>query len=712
MKRREEGDDRRAHDRLYERSKSPKTTHNDFSHLGLSPYTKDAAEYTFHPRIRARSQNLKRDEPAAELLYKDALRRQSKSTVNLRLTAKSMGCGKSPFVNESSKRMLAHKLIKEFEAKTEEYFPPSQEHRFNYLSMTEFLRSLKFLRTATTEDVKNPYFVHERTLLYDMWGLLRGDQFGGVNERNLLAMLLAILGLNFPIPHYTPQNTLTERKNALDTSVDCGKSTPRYNATAVASRRESQSPDFSRSYYSQPTLSPNRVDTVTQKSPKLKYYPSTLSPQNVSLESSRINRSPFAEKTSQRTLGSYQILNGFGNQGRRVSKNDTSYDLKLNNSYQQTYSQKSARTHKSVMNFGSFDGENISFTDAEVHQISQVYEIFYFNRLHSTEKKIKDYQNCPFTPQILKSSRKLAENYREKQLSDTAQYLFDAQKSPPADGRLTHADLLIYQQAIQKQKLKERVQAYAKKELELCPFTPNILENKTHRSQRSVSPSNTEYQSSTPIGNVGIKRGQELYSLSKSATKKQDQSYVEWYDQKYGQECTFKPAILKPNKLFGAGDRSIDTIPDANKSIGRIKKGREEREFVNAMKTRGTSPQNGEYLSSFNCCLEKSAVKANPLDRSASKKESRSKAHTRDNSTNQTVVSEDTKPLKSTRQNLSKHLDSYEVESISKNTSFANGYKSSTLADYYATNMINSRRNTQQYKDLNSKHYYHFQSKN
>lgn len=38
----------------------------------------------------------------------------------------------------------------------------------------------------------------ERILIFDMWRLLRGDEYQGVTPRNLKLFLTAVLGLSFP----------------------------------------------------------------------------------------------------------------------------------------------------------------------------------------------------------------------------------------------------------------------------------------------------------------------------------------------------------------------------------------------------------------------------------------------------------------------------------------------------------------------------------
>ena len=63
--------------------------------------------------------------------------------------------------------------------------------------MSEVLRRMGFIRND--ENVKSPDFIQERTLLFDMWVVLRGKEKEEIGSRNLLTFLLAIIGINTEI---------------------------------------------------------------------------------------------------------------------------------------------------------------------------------------------------------------------------------------------------------------------------------------------------------------------------------------------------------------------------------------------------------------------------------------------------------------------------------------------------------------------------------
>lgn len=49
----------------------------------------------------------------------------------------------------------------------------------------------------SVEKLFHQHYIQERTLLFDMWIVLRGDQGNGITKKNLLIFMLAILGIKF-----------------------------------------------------------------------------------------------------------------------------------------------------------------------------------------------------------------------------------------------------------------------------------------------------------------------------------------------------------------------------------------------------------------------------------------------------------------------------------------------------------------------------------
>jgi len=67
----------------------------------------------------------------------------------------------------------------------------------DYIKLGEILRRMNFLQSDRDFDNKH---APERSLLYDIWFILKGDSFGGISKRNLCQFLLVLLGINnFPL---------------------------------------------------------------------------------------------------------------------------------------------------------------------------------------------------------------------------------------------------------------------------------------------------------------------------------------------------------------------------------------------------------------------------------------------------------------------------------------------------------------------------------
>jgi hypothetical protein len=154
----------------------------------------------FVPQIHERSKNLKRDDKVQNILYKDALRRQQKSIEQA--TAKPKVEPKAA-LSSSSKRALAMRFIREFDTYIMEYIEEGGEFIRDYILLNEFLRRLTFLKES--EKVDSPCFTPERVLLFDLWYMLHADKYHGVHRRNLLVVLLAIVGLDYQITKISSQ---------------------------------------------------------------------------------------------------------------------------------------------------------------------------------------------------------------------------------------------------------------------------------------------------------------------------------------------------------------------------------------------------------------------------------------------------------------------------------------------------------------------------
>ena len=171
---------------------------------------------------RARSAECQRETATTitatiEQLYQDVFRRK-KAVIRKQRANEQAQSKLIVYMNTSSTKMLAQRLIREFEVQSQAFFPPDHEHRFNYIQTGEFLRQLKFL--VYSKSLNNRLFVKERTLLRDLWQVLRGDEFNGVTERNLLQFLLSILGLDIALPKYIPLPKAQRGKSGSKLLID------------------------------------------------------------------------------------------------------------------------------------------------------------------------------------------------------------------------------------------------------------------------------------------------------------------------------------------------------------------------------------------------------------------------------------------------------------------------------------------------------------
>lgn len=103
---------------------------------------------------------------------------------------------------------------------------------------------------------------------------------------------------------------------------------------------------------------------------------------------------------------------------------------------------------------GFLDQElNWNITQEDARYIFKTFEPLYRNRLAFEKLKKTNYEeNHQFHPQILPTSQKLANQYREKLLEETAVLIEnkELQVSVPENGKITHVDLLVYQKQAQK----------------------------------------------------------------------------------------------------------------------------------------------------------------------------------------------------------------------------------------------------------------------
>lgn len=92
------------------------------------------------------------------------------------------------------KIQVASKFIKEFEKVLDEVVGNQPEPAIDYMKLSEILNRLCFLHNDSENDFENPRIAQERSFIYDIWNILKGEKFGGVTRRNLCQFCLALIG--------------------------------------------------------------------------------------------------------------------------------------------------------------------------------------------------------------------------------------------------------------------------------------------------------------------------------------------------------------------------------------------------------------------------------------------------------------------------------------------------------------------------------------
>ena len=125
---------------------------------------------------------------------------------------------------------------------------------------------------------------------------------------------------------------------------------------------------------------------------------------------------------------------------------------------------------------GQFD-ENGEWdlTEEEAREIHKEYSALYLNRLHSEElrKKKQDWEYS-FRPEISENSKALAAHYRERLLEETAALIEKKafEVKIPANGKITHTDLLVIQKKAQKAQHEKLHKKKILEEVKDCSFRP------------------------------------------------------------------------------------------------------------------------------------------------------------------------------------------------------------------------------------------------
>jgi len=196
---------------LFRKGNSIEEQKNVFSRLksrenNCSEQRKSPNNYTllFNPKINSKSTNIKRNSNTYDMLYEDALHRVINYNKKLNdKTKKEKAETNKSFMLFKSKLYLVKRFNKEFFEAFDRV--ACGRPMINYLQMVSLLTMLGFinLKPNSNQDKSN--------LVYDIWHLLRGDEFEGVSKRNIHVLLLSILGFYSNWMH--TNESITNEKN-------------------------------------------------------------------------------------------------------------------------------------------------------------------------------------------------------------------------------------------------------------------------------------------------------------------------------------------------------------------------------------------------------------------------------------------------------------------------------------------------------------------
>jgi len=323
-----------------------------------------------------------------------------------------------------------------------------------------------------------------------------------------------------------------------------------------------------------------------------------------------------------------RIVKPYNGRGSNTSRSGSDERLRSPNKP----SGASPRDRKSL---GTFDSDgNYFLSEDDVSSLHRMYEAWYINRLHSTDNLGKmvnerNLQEFSYQPETNKTSNYLANNYREKMLTETANLIQQNKFAIPKDGRMTHIDLLIASKKVSEEKVNKFDEYLKDKEREGCTFKPKTKryssQDRNHSTTRyETTEGNFETaskkQNTMPAEPMGNERVYQLYSLAKPAILKRDRDPNEIEFEKNKQEYTFHP-------VHPVNETPIDDTPvyakGIEKTIQRLRTAQNEKDQINEKKERGSRIDN---LGQFVFALDKNQKNmSKERSKSAQKKDQRPK---------------------------------------------------------------------------------------
>ena len=136
---------------------------------------------SFSPTVNPKSHDLKRDQSIEQILYNDAMRRNTKRS-------QSPLYIKEKFISSKSEQVLTEKFIKEF-GRTLDFLYPKDKNDFAYSEFVTILCELNFIHN----DIDDKYYYFERELGVKAWEKVRAIGIGKGSRVSILAFLLCVM---------------------------------------------------------------------------------------------------------------------------------------------------------------------------------------------------------------------------------------------------------------------------------------------------------------------------------------------------------------------------------------------------------------------------------------------------------------------------------------------------------------------------------------
>ena len=145
----------------------------------LKKFEKKVEILSFSPTVNQKSHDLKRDQSIDQILYDDAMRRNTKRS-------QSPLYMKEKFINSKSEQVLTEKFIKEFK-RTLDFLYPKDKNCFTYSEFVTILCELNFIHN----DIDDKYYYFERELGVKAWEKVQA--IGKGTRESILAFLLCVM---------------------------------------------------------------------------------------------------------------------------------------------------------------------------------------------------------------------------------------------------------------------------------------------------------------------------------------------------------------------------------------------------------------------------------------------------------------------------------------------------------------------------------------